>query len=99
MNRRSHTVRLAVGACCALALGACSSGTSTTTTSFTGQPAGAMFSNADIGDIVMTASSGEVQQGQLALSRSTSQAVRDFAQRMIVDHSNAMQQTATLLGN
>lgn len=44
----------------------------------------------DVAGIVMTANEGEVQQGNVALSRATSADVRAFAQMMVADHTAAM---------
>lgn len=55
-----------------------------------GQPApraGRVISDAEIVSIVGTANNGEIQGGQLALQKSRNNAVRQFAQRMITEHT------------
>ena len=52
-------------------------------------------------EFVREAASGgrlEVELGNLALQRSTSSAVRDFAQRLVADHTKANTELATLAG-
>jgi putative membrane protein len=57
-----------------------------------GQPAPrAVLSDANITSILTSANNAEIGEAQLALTRSTDRAVRDFAQRMINDHSEANQ--------
>jgi putative membrane protein len=53
-------------------------------------PRAGLWPESDIAGIVMTANEGEVQQGNAALSRATSADVRAFAQMMVADHTNAM---------
>jgi putative membrane protein len=45
--------------------------------------------DADSGAVARTINDGEIQMAQLALSNASSQAVRDYAQMMITDHTNA----------
>ncbi|HEX7091591.1 MAG TPA: DUF4142 domain-containing protein [Longimicrobiales bacterium] len=57
-----------------------------------GQPAPrAVLSDANVTSIFTTANNAEIGEAQLALTRSTNPAVRQFAQRMINDHSDANQ--------
>ena len=57
-----------------------------------GQPAPrAVLSDANVTSILTTANNAEIGEAQLALTRSTDRAVREFAQRMINDHSDANQ--------
>lgn len=51
---------------------------------------GGMWPESDIAGVVMTANEGEVQQGNVAMTRATSADVRTFAQMMVTDHTNAM---------
>lgn len=44
----------------------------------------------DIAGIVSTANEGEIQQGQAAVSAASSAEVREFAQMMVNDHTNAL---------
>lgn len=63
------------------------------------QPApadGVVLNEPEIAGIVMTANTGEIELGQLALSKSRNQAVREFAQRMITDHTAVNQQIQTI---
>lgn len=56
------------------------------------QPApgeGIVLNDAEVTDIVITANTGEIQLSQLALARSNTEAVREFAQRMVTDHTEA----------
>jgi putative membrane protein len=50
---------------------------------------GKMAAN-DIAGIVTTANEGEIQQGQAALTAASSADVREFAQMMVTDHTNAL---------
>jgi putative membrane protein len=55
-----------------------------------------MRSDAEVVDIVHTSNTGEVQMGQLAVQRATDARVRQYAQRMIDEHTAADQRlTAT----
>lgn len=49
-----------------------------------------MMPEADIAGVVTVANEGEIQQGQTAAGRATSSAVRDFANMMVTDHTNAL---------
>jgi putative membrane protein len=48
------------------------------------------YSDADIAGIIRTANQGEIDQGQAATSRASSDEVRAFARMMVSDHSNAL---------
>lgn len=61
------------------------------------QPAAAVMTDANISSIVATANTGEIEQARLALSKSSNRAVREFAQRMITDHTAANQQLEMVL--
>src|SRR5690606_23703846 len=53
-----------------------------------------ILSDADAASIMSTANNAEIQEGQLALQKSRNDAVRQFAQRMVSDHSSMNQQLA-----
>ena len=58
-----------------------------------GQPAPRrVLTGANVTAIATAANNGEIGEGQLALNRSRDQDVRDFAQRMISDHTALNQQ-------
>jgi putative membrane protein len=48
-----------------------------------------MFADADVAGILNTANQGEIDAANVAVQRATDSRVREFAQRMITDHSNA----------
>lgn len=77
-------IRFLVLAVACVALGACATG-------MNDDPA--FWVNAtppsDIAGIVLTANEGEVQKGSAAAARATSPAVREFAQMMVTEHTNA----------
>ncbi|HEV7428630.1 MAG TPA: DUF4142 domain-containing protein [Thermoanaerobaculia bacterium] len=50
------------------------------------------IAQSDLAAIVTAANAGEVQEGQLAMSQGSSAAVRQFAQQMVTDHTNALAQ-------
>lgn len=58
-----------------------------------GQPAPRrVLTDANVTSIATAANNGEIGEGQLALSRSRNQQVREFAQQMISDHTALNQQ-------
>lgn len=61
------------------------------------QPGALVLSDANVSSIFGTANMGEVQLAQLALQRTSNDAVRGYAQRMIQDHTNANQQLERIL--
>lgn len=55
-----------------------------------GQPApGMMFTDADVAGILNTANESEINASNVALERATNERVREFAQRMVTDHTSA----------
>jgi putative membrane protein len=54
--------------------------------------------DAQIIDVLVTANTGEVEQGSTAQSKAQSQAVRDFAGMMVSDHSAANERLLSLAG-
>ncbi len=92
---------LAVGtlALVALSAGACAPGTPAVASAPAPAPAAAPAStmtDADIAAIVVAANTIDVQNGELALSKSSNPEVRRFAQQMVTDH-NAVNQSAVAL--
>lgn len=83
MKRLSILALVAFAACATYDPNMSSSGTA-------GMPGGARMSASDIAAIVTAANEGEVQQGQAAAARAASSAVRDFANMMVSDHTNAL---------
>ncbi len=79
----------------AIALIAADCSTYTMTSSST--LAGPVVSDSDIGSIMLTANQGEIDQGNAALARASSADVRSFAQMMVDDHTNALNDTNNLL--
>ena len=59
---------------------------------------GTPVSDSDIAAIVTTANQGEIDQANAALTKASSSAVRDFAQMMITDHTNALAWQRAALG-
>jgi putative membrane protein len=75
-------------------LSACRTGTDTElksalSTMTSSSTATNMITDADNAAIVRAINDGEIQMAQVALTNASSQAVRDFAQMMITDHTNA----------
>ncbi len=68
----------------------------------TGQPApgeGMVLSDAEVANITNRANSAEIQAAQLALQKSQNNSVRQFAQRMITDHTALMQRINAIEGD
>lgn len=80
--------------CLAVLLASCSMNTMTSSSSLPGTTI--VYSDADIAGIVRTANQGEVDQGQVATSRASSDEVRAFARMMVSDHSKALTQANDL---
>ena len=59
-------------------------------------PGQAPLTDAEITQIVMSSNNGEIRQGELATSRASSEAVRDFGRTLVSDHSAANQRTTAL---
>jgi len=66
------------------------------TSSMPGMTMGTMYSDANIAAIVTNANQGEVDQGQTASTRASSDDVRAFARMMVTDHTNALNQANSL---
>jgi putative membrane protein len=64
-----------------------------------GQPAPPALSDANVASIVNSANNGEIQEAQLVLQRSSNPAVREFAQRMIADHTASNQRLQAVLSD
>src|SRR2546428_10796363 len=60
---------------------------------------GTPVSDSDIAAIVTAANQGEIDQANAALTKASSSAVRDFAQMMITDHTNALSAAQSLFSN
>ena len=80
---------------------ACATNNNMTSSSSTmpGMSSGMRMSDADIAGIVTNANQGEIDQAQAAVSKASSDDVRAFAQMMINDHTNALNQARTLFSN
>lgn len=63
------------------------------------QPSGLILSDADVSSIFANANAEEIQTANLALTRSSNTAVREFAQRMITDHTRVNQQLEMIMRN
>ena len=75
------TRNISLIAAAALVLSACA------TTAY--EPMPGALPPSDVAGIVMTANEGEIQQGQAASQKATNAQVREFAQMMVTDHTNA----------
>lgn len=56
-----------------------------------------MGTHATLHSMLMTANRSEIEEAQLALTKTQNPAVRQFAQRMIADHTAAMQQMEQMM--
>lgn len=89
----SRSSRFAIAIAAVTGLAACQSSSGTVD----GQPApGMAFADADVAGVLETANDGEVQAAEVALERASDSRVRDFAQRMVTDHTNASERLAQL---
>ena len=88
--RQINLVSLAV-----LMLAACATYDDPMTSSFPG----GVPNDAEVAGILAAANEGEVQVGNVALSRASSAEVRNFAQMMVTDHTNALNEARTLFNN
>src|SRR5712691_3636103 len=79
--------------CLAVLLASCSVNTMTSSSSLPGTIG---FTDSDIAAIVTNANQGEIDQGNVALTRASSSDVRDFAQMMVNDHTSALNQANAL---
>ena len=70
--------------------------TSSSSSSMPGTTMGTRISDADIAAIVTNASQGEIDQGQVAQTKASSDEVRAFARMMVTDHTNALNQARSL---
>lgn len=96
--RTRPIARLGVAALASLAVLACQTPEPEPAT---GQPApgGMILRDTDISATVMAANTGEIQEGQLALTKSQNTAVREFAQRMVTEHTQLNQMFQRLQGD
>jgi len=74
---------------------ACSTNTTMTSSSST-MPGMAMYSDNDIAAIVSNANQGEIDEGNAAVNKASSDDVRAFARMMVTDHTNALNQARSL---
>jgi len=97
LQLRQQSLRLLSAVSVSLALVACAhnadegqvmSAAHATSAMTSGGPNGAI-TDADAGGIAWTINDGEIQLANLAVSKASSASVRDFAQMMITDHTNA----------
>lgn len=63
------------------------------------QPAPPALSDANVASIINSANNGEIQEAQVVLQRSSNPAVREFAQRMITDHTASNQRLQAVLSD
>lgn len=87
---------LVVISICAVGLG-CASTSSTSSTSSERRSEPAKLTDPQIAAIVVTANRIDIENGQLALSRSENDDVRGFAERMIEDHQSVNQSATELV--
>ncbi|HUJ12746.1 MAG TPA: DUF4142 domain-containing protein [Thermoanaerobaculia bacterium] len=74
-------------------------GCSSTNSSMASSYGAAAMSDSDIASIVTTANQGEIDQANAALTKAISSDVRDFAQMMIRDHTNALNNTQSYIAS
>jgi len=58
---------------------------------------GKHLTDPEIAAAMTVASRGEIEEGQLALQRGSTSSVRDFAQRIVTDHTTSNEQVAALV--
>jgi putative membrane protein len=59
-------------------------------------PGAPEMTNADVTGVVQTVNDGQIMTSQAAIERATAAAVREFAQRMVADHTAANERLAAL---
>lgn len=87
-NRHLHAAAV-------LTLAMAAAGCQTTSDPVVGQPApggGVAYTDADVAGILNTVNMGEIEAGELAATKANDAAVREFAQRMVTDHTQANEQ-------
>lgn len=72
---------------------------SSSSSSMPGMAMSTMYGDSDIAAILTNANQGEIDQGQAAITRASSDDVRAFAQMMVNDHTNALNQARTLFAS
>ena len=60
---------------------------------------GTGYNDPEVAGILTAANEGEVQVGNVALSRASTSAVRNFAQMMVTDHTNTLNEARALFGS
>jgi putative membrane protein len=60
-------------------------------------PSGNRLTDPEIAAAMTTANRGEIEEGQLAMQRSSTASIRDLAQRIVTDHATSNEQMAALV--
>lgn len=88
-SRSRRTWSTGLVAVVAMAAAACGSAVDDTTYAQPAPEGMMVMTDAMVADVFTTSNNGEIEQARLALNRAQDARVRDFAQRMIDDHSTA----------
>jgi putative membrane protein len=85
---RARTVAIAL---LAVAVGGCAGNAA-----MASGPGGNRLTDPEIAAAMTTANQGEIEEGQLAMQKSSTASVRDLAQRIVTDHTTSNEQIAAL---
>src|SRR4051794_36469034 len=97
MTKMMKLVAVVSVALLVVACGSTNSGNVSSASSMNGMN-GTAITGPDIAGILATANQGEIDAGQLASTKATSAAVRDFANMMVRDHTSALSDARAVFG-
>jgi putative membrane protein len=92
MSHSTDRARAVATALLALAVGGCAGNPG-----MAGGPAGTRLTDPEIAAAMTAANRGEIEEGQLAMQKSSTASVRDLAQRIVTDHTTSNEQIAAIV--